>query len=223
MEHLTLEALSRLVDETPSRSERRHLADCEICSTELDLVRQQTEALRSLPAMRPAPGDWEALEAQLEEEGLIRGGDIVRTGARLFGVRRSWMQAAAALVLFGAGGALGAALAPSDGTLGSSARLVDPATLTVAEAATSEQAAERVRSAEQQYYAAVVRYRELTRGSDAARPDPGRFAAIDALVAASQAAVQQAPDDPFLNGFLVSAVAERQATLRRISSSGSWY
>lgn len=223
MEHLTIEALARLVDEAPTRSERHHLAECDACTAELDLLQQQTEALGSLPALRPAPGDWIALEGRLESEGLVRGTDLVRTGARFFGVRQAWLQAAAALVLFAAGGAFGVALAPGGESLGPTARLVDPATTTVADAQTSDQAAEQVRFAEQQYYDAVLRYRQLTSGEDAARPDPGRFAAIDALVAASQAAVQQSPDDPWLNGFLVSAVAERQASLRRISSGGTWY
>jgi len=36
--------------------------------------------------------------------------------------------------------------------------------------------------------------------------------------------VRQAPADPFLNGLLASTMAEREATLRRISSSqDNWY
>jgi hypothetical protein len=43
-------------------------------------------------------------------------------------------------------------------------------------------------------------------------------------VAASQAAVRQAPADPFLNGLLASTLAEREATLRKISSGGdNWF
>jgi hypothetical protein len=90
MEHLSLEALARLVDETPFRSERRHLARCPDCSRELALLREQTEALRSLPDLRPAPGDWPALEAfdllvrldgaDVSPEALVELGERLRPG-----------------------------------------------------------------------------------------------------------------------------------------------
>ena len=234
MEHLSLEALARLVDETPFRSEKRHLAGCPECSRELELLREQREALRSLPDLRPAPGDWPALEARLEREGLLRGSTPADTVIRLIDRRRGWMQAAAAVVLFLAGGLSGAVLAPAgwglqtDGGQVASGEMteggVSPAQLTAEEAATPEEAAEVLRLAEQQYRDAMLRYRALTRGPEAGTPmDPRHFAAREMLVAASQAAVQEAPDDPFLNGFLVSAVAEREAALNAIFASADRY
>ena len=81
--------------------------------------------------------------------------------------------------------------------------------------------------AEQNYINAVSQYRQfLSRnGDDDLLGDPrGRYAALEYLVAASQAAVRQAPADPFLNGLLASTMAEREATLRRISTSqDNWY
>ncbi len=73
---------------------------------------------------------------------------------------------------------------------------------------------------------ALVRYREMrtVSGQDFAGADPaGRFAALDALVATTQAAVREAPADPFLNGMLISTLAERQAALRRVSGNAEWY
>ena len=234
MEHLSLEALARLVDETPFRSERRHLARCPDCSRELERLREQTEALGSLPDLRPAPGDWPALEERLEREGLLRGSNPADAVIRLIDRRRSWMQAAAAVVLFLAGGLSGAVLAPAgwgpqaDGGRvaagGSAAGEASPAEVGVSQAATLEEAAEIVRLTEQQYRDAMLRYRALTRGPDAEMPmDPRRLAVIDAMVAMGQAAVQEAPDDPFLNGFLVSAVAEREAAMNALFASADRY
>lgn len=234
MEHLSLEALARLVDETPFRSERRHLARCPDCSGELERLREQTEALGSLPDLRPAPGDWPALEARLEREGLLRGSNPADAVIRLIDRRRGWMQAAAALVLFLAGGLSGAVLASAEWGLQAGSEQVasgempasgvSPAGLTGEEPATPEEAAEVVRLAEQQYRDAMLRYRALTRGPEAGTPmDPRRLAVIDAMVAMGQAAVQEAPDDPFLNGFLVSAVAEREAALNALFASADRY
>ena len=225
MEHLSLEALARLVDETPFRSEGQHLARCPECSQELELLRKQTEALGSLPDLRPAPGDWPALEARLEGEGLLGRSDPVSTEIRLIDRRHGWMQAAAAVVLFLVGGLSGAALAPirSAPEIGGGVE-VAAREASASEAATAEEAAEIVRLAEQQYRDAILQYRALTRNADAETPmDARRLAAIDALVAMSQAAVQEAPDDPFLNGFLVSAVAEREAAMNTLFASDDRY
>lgn len=233
MEHLSLEALARLVDETPFRSERRHLARCPDCSRELELLREQTEALGSLPDLRPAPGDWPVLEERLEREGLLRGSTPAEAVIRLIDRRRGWMQAAAAVVLFLAGGLSGAVLAPAEWGLragggqvasGETTGEVSPTTFPAEEAATPEEAAQDLRLAEQQYRDATLRYRALMRGPEAETSmDPRRLAVLDAMLAMGQAAVQEAPDDPFLNGFLVSAVAEREAALNALFASADRY
>ena len=49
-------------------------------------------------------------------------------------------------------------------------------------------------------------------------------AALEHLVMVSQAAVRQAPGDPFLNGFLASAMAERDAAARMVSTrQDNWF
>jgi len=56
MEHLTTEALARLVDEPPSPGESDHLAECQACLSVLEGLRAQTHALASLPEIRPPLG-----------------------------------------------------------------------------------------------------------------------------------------------------------------------
>jgi len=97
----------------------------------------------------------------------------------------------------------------------------------VAQANDVESAASAVRLAEQDYVSAVARYRELlaTGGGEVNGADPvSRFAALEHLVMVSQAAVRQAPGDPFLNGFLASAMAERDAAARMVSAGrDNWF
>jgi hypothetical protein len=89
-----------------------------------------------------------------------------------------------------------------------------------------ESAASAVRSAEEEYVTAVTRYRELlaTEGGGGGTDPMSRFAALEHLVMVSQAAVRQAPGDPFLNGFLASAMAERDAAARMVSAGqDNWF
>ena len=218
MEHLSIERLARLIDEQPDEYETQHLAECGVCTEELEALRRQTAALGSLPEIRPPKGDWKVLEAQLRSEGLLRDPGLLQR----LGVAQTpqWMRAAAAILLFLSGAATGAAMTPSSVQTGGSGLLGD-------RVVNVEDAASAVRNAEQDYVTAVARYRQLLAedGGDGAGSDPiSRFAALEHLVRVSQAAVRQAPGDPFLNGFLASAMAERDAALRMVSASqDNWF
>jgi hypothetical protein len=217
MEHLTAEALARLVDEAPSARETEHLAACTSCAKVLSELVDQTEALAQLPEIVPPMGDWTVLEARLRSDGLIEDQSL----ARKLGLARTpaWMPAAAAVVLFLGGTAVGAGLTAR----GQAAASFDGS----ARVATVEDAATAVRLAEEDYVSAVSRYRDLLgrQGGDAAMVDPiSRYAALEHLVSVSQAAVRQAPGDPFPNGFLASAIAERDAALRVVSAGqDNWF
>jgi hypothetical protein len=224
MGHLKIDSLARLVSEAPAPEEKEHLEACAACRLELKGLQEQTELIGSLPDLRPPAGDWEALEARLVAEGLIRSSGLAR---RTPGWRSSgWMQAAAALVLFLGGAALGRGALGSSGSLDQaqgdplqSLELIPVGTQ--AQPVTNlAEAAATVNRAERQYMDALLQYRQIldSQGDPTFIGDPTvRFAALEAIVAAGRAAVQQAPADPFLNGVLVSALAERQALLRTAS------
>lgn len=118
MQHLTTEALARLVDEPGLPEEARHVRDCLVCRRELEELKEQTEALSELAALGllepddddgaldPPAGAWAALEARLRDEGLVR--DAAPTHAVLF--RRPALRAAAAVAVFLLGGAAGVAV-----------------------------------------------------------------------------------------------------------------
>jgi hypothetical protein len=226
MGHLTTETLGRLVSEEPSPDERRHLDTCPFCRSELEAMREQTEAVGALPDLRPPAGDWEALEARLVSEGLIRSSGLALHSAGWWSTR--WMQAAAALVLFLGGAALGSrllgpgsGLGPAEGQGPPGIQLI-PVGSQAQPVSSLADAAEAVRLAEQEYVLALLQYRQLldAQGEPGVIGDPAsRFAALEAIVAAGRAAVQQAPTDPFVNGVLVGALAEREALLRTAAST----
>ena len=227
MGHLTVEALARLVGEAPTPEEERHLDGCKHCRTELEALLAQTEAIGSLPDLRPPAGDWEALEARLGSEGLIR--------SSAFGAREKrwwssgWMQAAAAVVLFLGGTALGSSVLAS-GEAPDLAQVGPPSNLEFIPVANQAQpitslpeAVEAVHNAEQQYMLALLQYRQLLD----AQGDPGylgnptaRLAALEGIMASARAGIQQAPADPYVNGVLVGALAEREAVLRNVAATG---
>lgn len=226
MEHLNTESLARLVDETPQPGEAEHLARCPLCSSELEAMRAQTRALGSLPEIRPPLGDWEVLEARLRSEGLIE--DPGMMSRITLAHTPTWMRAAAAAALFLGGTLVGAGTA-SRGNPTANVAGEEIGSALFANAGNLDEAASAVRVAERGYVNALTRYRQLMdeEGGESALAtgDPrSRFAALEYLVAASQAAVRQAPADPFLNGLLASTLAEREVTLRRISNTGdNWF
>jgi len=228
MGHLTLEDLARLVDQAPDPSEERHLQECEICREEVRALRVQTESLGALPDLRPPAGDWEALEARLGSEGLIRTGGMVQGPKRWFA--SGWMQAAAAVVLFLGGTAMGSGMMARQGP----AEMVDggPATdLELVPVSTGQdiqpvsslaEAQEALNHAEQGYMLALLQYRQLLDAQQGAGSygDPTkRLAAIEAILAATNAAMEHAPADPFVNGVLVGGLAEKEGIIRSASLS----
>ncbi len=226
MGHLSVETLARLVSEAPSPREGAHLESCALCREELRALERQTEALGTLPDLRPPAGDWEALEARLMAEGLVRSSGVAWRPAR--GRSWAWLQAAAALILFLGGSALGPRLW---GALQRGAENAGPATgielvpvgAQAQPASDLTQAAEAVRLAERQFIDAMVQYRQIldAQGQPSYIGNPtARLAALQGIVAAGRAGVQQAPADPFMNGVLVGALAEQEALLRTASLTG---
>ncbi len=231
MERLKLEELARLVDERPNEKERAALESDPGQRRELEALRSQKRALGNLPAILPPAGGWRHLEEELVGNGLIQG------PLSPFGVWRKWMQAAAMIVLFIGGTAFGwtvrSPAAPSNsapdpdmeseflpvasGTSATGATDLRPATL--------EEARLAVVEAEEEWLRAYRVHQELFHALNGRSPtnDPvARLAGIEAMVAASEAAVQESPADEFFNSFLMQTLWERQNTLRQISLE-SWH
>lgn len=246
MSHLTLETLARLVDEAPDPTENGHLDICEECRSELEFLRADAAALRTLPDPRPPIAAWDALEHRLGREGLLR--------------RTSWqthaMRIAAALVVFVLGAVMGGTfmrpqqaqmVATTETTRTQPAPAVSqpviidtplPAAVMTAApaagprvetqqplrpAATAEEAVRRLRAAEDAYLAALGRVSDFSGRAEPTDP-VARLAALESIVATTRAALGQAPADAVINGYHLTAVAQRDATLRQLAASGqNWY
>jgi hypothetical protein len=157
-------------------------------------------------------------------EGLIRSSGVAWRASHWWSA--GWVQAAAALVLFLGGTALGVGFTHRDGGSGLAGGLppsdleLVPVGAGAVEISSLEDAAAAVHLAERQFIDALVRYRQLAdaHGESTFIGDPtSRLAAIQGLIAAGQAAIREAPADPYVNGVLVSALAEQEAILRNAS------
>jgi hypothetical protein len=215
MSHLKLEDLARLVDEAPIADEEAHLARCHECRGELDALMTQSLALGSLPDLAPPPDAWPDLRARLQSEGLLRRRRLSPNLAR----------AAAAAFLFLAGGAMGYTardLATPPGPAGADpVRLATDADLATATqppagaALTGQDASRDVETASELFMDALDRYMAST------GPSPGdpvaRLAALDNIVLTTAEALHEAPTDPIINGYHLSALAQRDAVLRQLA------
>src|SRR5690625_337231 len=197
MTHLSLEQLARLLDEEPTPTEMRHLEGCASCRTDLEALRADPAGLAQLPDLVPPPPElWEGLQVQLRAEGLIRE----RTRWWTLEAPRS-LRAAAAIVLFLAGGVVGYGIhGLGFGDEGGSDELIAEYRTTL------------------QHYAALL--------SDSIALDPvERLEILDELVRTTSAALDLAPADPLINGYHHLALTERDAALQRLAvlEGDHWY
>jgi anti-sigma factor RsiW len=208
MQHLTVEELARLVDEGPSPAEDAHLATCPACCAELRALREQTAALAALPTLRAPANGWERLGRDLEADSAAA------RPARRATARGALRRAAAVLAVFLAGGAAGLAV----GRGASPPAEPVPANPFAADARlpAAEAAARELRAAEAAYVTALARYTEATGATTGADPLT-RLVALEGILLTAGAALEQAPADPLINGYYLSAAGQREAVLRQIA------
>jgi len=230
MTHLRLEAIARIADETPTAEEAAHLESCEPCRRELEEMREDIHTLSLLPDMAPVPEAWGALERRLADEGLLR----VKPRYSFDNVNRV-MQVAATVLVFAGGALIGRISASSSvetdpvatslqqATSNPNVRLASSGGVAAAPASL-EEAAALLRQTEEPYFNALTRYAELATGSPVGDP-VARLAALQAIVNTTAAALSQAPTDPVVNGYHLTALAQRDAALKQVAAATGerWY
>ena len=224
MPHLTIETLARLIDEPASASESAHLDLCDDCSRELEGLKADAAALAALPELEPPASQWDGIEMRLRNEGLLRN-----TATPLMPRRwlRPALQLAAALAIFVLGSYTGSFLFGGSAVQGPLARTgtSTPVNLSVIGANGSMQEAQRaVRDAETAYLTALTQYAQLAGGAQ--NEDPlARLAALESIVLTTREALGRAPADPVINGYHLTALAQRNATLKQLAGSGekTWF
>ena len=235
MLHLHTERLAALGDATPTVEEAAHLAACDTCAHE-------REAYRSLIVMAAAEREpfglpltrWDAIAAELavvEAPEVPVVPDIVpfRGGnSRVLGI-------AAGLLLI-AGGAMLGRVSAGAGILPRSAEshvatATEPAPPVVANArpsgdSTSFASAEEARAAQrrsealyQQAAAFLARVDTTGIGSGSPVAYQSRLAALDRVITTTQEAMREAPHDPVINGYYLTTLGQREATLHQLNSA----
>jgi len=254
MSHLSLETLARLVDDAPDAAEKAHLEACAECLRELEDMRADLAALTSLPALQPPSEEWETIEARLAQEGLLRRPNLVfswkatalRAAAAVLifllgGVTgAAWLQRPGnepGIIVSGTGPSqvtpgervrpnlTGQRPAEMRGTARNAAEnVLAAAVLSGRVPQTHEEASLLMSEAEALYLDAMLRVSELGSATDGGDP-LARLAALEGITAITRAALDRAPADPVLNGYHITAVAQREATLRQLAAAigGSWF
>ena len=254
MSHLTLETLARLVDEAPAPEERTHLDGCAHCTAELETLRADAAALAALPEIDPPDTHWPAIRGRLEREGLVRRSGrirwttaLVRMAAALAlfllgGIAgaawRSEPGPSAVTRLDDNRAAVpvedrDTPPAPEPNRLVQD--VMEPGTIRPIERARSmgpdplpeggsaADVARYLREAESRYFEMLTRYAELAGGTEPGDP-LARLAALESIVLTTRAALGEAPADPIINGYHLTALAQREATIRQIAATGdSWF
>lgn len=201
-----------------------------------DLVARERE--RGAPPLT----DWDSLADRLRAEGLIR--TPASALGRRFGAR-SWMQAAAALLLVAGGAAIGRFTAgnpASENPAAQSAQSPNTTGQTAAVAATSEgqsataasvsTSASEFRSPEEAWATLNRAGEEYQRASAylsasntevpmPTNPDTyrTRLAALDNVMTEMRSALHEAPHDPVINQYYLATVGAREATLRQLGTT----
>ena len=239
MSHLPVERLAALVDEPPTSSELAHLASCQACAREREAFATMRAMAASehsrigLPLTR-----WESLAPALRADGVIevglgRGRPRVAPSGR-HTRRRGWLQAAAALLLLTGGAAVGRWSAggaiPLVGRVVAAAPSAEGGMRDVAftppDSLATFSSIEEARHARARYevlYQRAALYLASHDSSGFAPDTPAamrtRLATLDRVGATVRAALDEAPYDPVINGYYLTTLGQREATLQELNTA----
>jgi hypothetical protein len=218
MSHLNPERLAALSDDTPTPAESAHITTCDACSAELSAQRKLARMAAAAGPLTDGPlSNFDALVPRLKAEGLIAGPD-----RRTMAIRWT-MRAAAALVLV-AGGVLagrfsvqakGGAVAQGPETSGGGSLVAGAQP--VSSFRTPDDAVKALSLSQQTYQSAAAYLAAQDTTSHFIGLNENtyrtRLTALDDILAATRAALYQAPQDPVLNQYYQGTLSARQATL----------
>lgn len=224
MSHISPERLAALVDETATPEEASHLAACTPCTAELAAHRRLVRmALTDTPREGAPLNDWASLGAALKAEGVISAAPIAVAPP----ARAQWAVRIAAGLLLVTGSALAGRWSAGGGlpsVAPQAAQSTPAASAAAAPVFESPQAAMQVLTASQQQYSDAAAYlaaQDTTSHFIGLNVNTfrARLTALDNIVASTRAALYQAPQDPVLNQYYLSAMAAREATLKQYQAA----
>jgi hypothetical protein len=237
MQHLSTDRLAALGDEQPTPDEATHLASCAACARE-------HAAYRSLVAMAQAEQQaiglpltrWDdlagAYRAAAPAPPLASSATADVTDIATRRRARRWpMQAAAGLLLL-AGGAMlgrvsaGASFLPAADGANSVASTTPAASPDSAGDDSIFTSVADARAAQQRYELLYQQAAAFLAQHDSSGPGQGnpvayrsRLAALDRVISTTRDAMRDAPHDPVINGYYLTTLGQREATLRQLNTA----
>lgn len=226
MLHLSTDRLAALGDEPPTDIEAAHLASCYVCTREL-------EAYHTLIAMARAERDslglpltrWDAIAAALDADV-----SAAAPRRRAPGTAHWPLRVAAGLLLMAGGAVIGRASAGGASLPG---READRRPATVAAtpdvrpaadstfASVDEARAAQHRSEQlyQQAVAYLAQYDSTAVNDGSPVAYKSRLAVLDRVISATSEAMREAPHDPVINGYYLTTLGQREATIRQLNTA----
>jgi hypothetical protein len=240
MSHLSTDRLAALGDDEPTPAEAEHLGACAECARE-------RAAYRTLVAMAHAERDaiglpltrWDAIADALAADARTTATPVEHRPAPSLArpaaharAPRAWrmpLQAAAAVLLV-AGGVVAGRMSTSMSTIPTPGRI---------QASMGATAQNVSLSADSVFFSSVDEARDAQARSEAiyqqaaaflAQHDSGnavdgnpvvvqsRLAALDQVISTTREAMRQAPHDPVINGYYLTTLGQREATLRQLNT-----
>lgn len=236
MLHLSADRLAALGDDSPTADEAAHLDRCDECAAEraayvtLVAMAGAERARLGMPLTR-----WDTIASALEADA---SGSAPR--AAHWTTRRAlrWPLRVAAGLLLMAGGAVigrvsaGTSAFPDTRAAVARATSGEPASPTTTLATRSTPVADSLfasvedaraaqRRSEQLYQQAVAylaRYDSTAVDDGSPVAYRSRLAALDRVISATSDAMREAPHDPVINGYYLTTLGQREATIRQLST-----
>ena len=218
MSHLPSERLAALVNEPPDASELAHLASCADCARE-------REAYLQLSALASADRDrigvpltrWDSLSAALSRD------EAPMTRRRRWGLS-AWGRAAAAVLLLASGAVAGRYSATRSVAAAASQRTDSLAIPDTSLRFSSMDEAVKAQAWSQAVYQQATAYvaqndTSAKAGGESPAGMRTRLAALDRVLETTGAALNKAPYDPVINGYYLTTLGQREATLRQLRTS----
>jgi hypothetical protein len=216
---LSSERLAALVVESPTPVELVHLTGCAECSGERAMFRNLASLASSESNRIGQPlTSWDSIAPVLVADGVIDNGRGLQLRART--VRRPWLQAAAAVLLISGGMMAGRA------TTGASVLPIFEGKVTATGLDTtgrfkSVADAQAIQAQSQSLYETATAYlaqHDTSAHVDSPSSIQTRLAAIEQTQDVMGEALKKAPYDAVINGYYLSTLGQREATLRQLNA-----
>ena len=237
MSHLSTDRLAALGDDEPTPAEAAHLAICAECARE-------RAAYRTLVAMAHAERDaiglpltrWDAIAGALAAEQGAAAPMLTlhqpSPPSQFARVSRLPMQIAAGLLLVAGGMVAGRVTAtvpvvPAANGLASSSpesgaalnvALPNADSVFFSSVDDAREAQRRSEAVYQEAMAYLAQHDTASAGDDNPISYRSRLAALDQVLSTTQEAMRQAPHDPVINGYYLTTLGQREATLRQLNT-----